>query len=239
MGMSQPRIYALNEQALTIEFGGEISPAVNNRVMALHHALQQDPFEGFVESVPAYTTLTVYYDLWQISTNKARGTQSAGRYVAGLLTGKLSAMEQKPPAELPVLHVPVCYDLSMAPDLPWVAEYCRLSIPEVIALHSREIYRVYMIGFIPGFPYLGMLPPALEVPRKLRPALSVPAGSVALAGRQTGIYPFAIPGGWQVIGRTPLSLFNIDHDPCCSLEVGQPVKFESISLEEFNHRSTI
>jgi inhibitor of KinA len=239
MGMNQLRIYALNEQALTIEFGGEISPAVNNQVLSLHHALLQDPFEGFVESVPAYTTLTVYYDLWQINTKKALGTQSASRYVAGLITGKLSALKQKPTVDSPVLEVPVCYDLSMAPDLPWVAEYCRLSIPEIIALHSRGIYRVYMIGFIPGFPYLGMLPPALEVPRKLRPALTVPAGSVALAGRQTGIYPFNIPGGWQVIGRTTLSLFDVNREPCCSLEVGQLIKFEPISMEEYNHRSNL
>jgi inhibitor of KinA len=138
---------------------------------------------------------------------------------------------------MPVLELPVCYDLSMAPDLPWVAEYCRLSIPEVIALHTRGIYRVYMIGFIPGFPYMGMLPPALEVPRKLRPALSVAAGSVALAGRQTGIYPFSIPGGWQIIGRTTYRLFDVNREPCCTLEVGQQIKFVPITLEQFKQQS--
>jgi inhibitor of KinA len=140
---------------------------------------------------------------------------------------------------MPVLELPVCYDLSMAPDLPWVAEYCRLSIPEIIDLHSREIYRVYMIGFIPGFPYLGMLPPALEVPRKLRPALSVAAGSVALAGRQTGIYPFSIPGGWQVIGRTNYPLFDVNMEPCCSLELGQQIRFVPVSLAEFKQQSLL
>jgi inhibitor of KinA len=233
------RIYPLNEQALTIEFGSEINPVVNNQVMALHHALQKGSFKGFIESVPAYTTLTVYYDLWLVSKTCGPGYQSASQYVSGLLQEKIRMLPLSPSAELPVLEVPVCYDLSMAPDLPWVAEYCRLSIPEVIKLHTSEIYRVYMIGFIPGFPYMGMLPPALEVPRKLRPALSVPAGSVALAGRQTGIYPFSIPGGWQVIGRTTLKLFDVGRDPCCALEAGQPIKFVPVSLEEFKHRSNL
>jgi inhibitor of KinA len=237
--MNATRIYPLNEQALTIEFGSEINPLVNNQVMALHHALKEESFNGFIESVPAYTTLTVYYDLWLVSKTSGPGFQSTSQFVSSILTEKIRMLALSPLAELPVLEVPVCYDLSMAPDLPWVAEYCRLSIPEVISLHTNEIYRVYIIGFIPGFPYMGMLPHALEVPRKLRPALSVPAGSVALAGRQTGIYPFSIPGGWQVIGRTTLRLFDVNRDPCCALEVGQQIKFVPVSLEEFKHQSNL
>jgi inhibitor of KinA len=231
------RIYELNELSLTIEFGQEINPDVNDRVMALHHALQQDPFPGFVESVPAYTTLTVYYDLLLISIEKGFGSSSVRQFVSDKISEKLSLPAFTKLQALPVLDIPVCYDLSVAPDLPWVAEYCRLTIPEIIDLHSRETYRVYMIGFIPGFPYLGMLPPALEVPRKIRPALSVAAGSVALAGRQTGIYPFSIPGGWQVIGRTPYGLFDVNRDPCCSLEAGQKIRFVPITLEEFKERA--
>lgn len=235
--MNAFRIYPLNEKALTIEFGSEINPVLNNQVMALHHALQKESFTGFIESVPAYTTLTVYYDLWLVNKTRCSGFHTASQYVENLIREKLSILSLSASPELPVLEIPVCYDLSMAPDLPWVAEYCRLTIPEVISLHTNEIYRVYMIGFIPGFPYMGMLPPALEVPRKLRPALSVPAGSVSLAGRQTGIYPFTIPGGWQVIGRTTLKLFDVNRDPCCALEVGQPIKFVPVSLEEFKHQS--
>jgi inhibitor of KinA len=233
------RIYALNEQSLTIEFGEEISPAVNNQVMALHYALQDQHFLGFIESVPAYTTLTVYYDLFRITKDKGVGATSARKYVSDKITEKLSLLSTAASSALPVLEIPVCYDLSMAPDLPWVAEYCRLTIPEIIDLHSREIYRVYMIGFIPGFPYLGMLPPELEVPRKIRPALSVAAGSVALAGKQTGIYPFNIPGGWQVIGRTPYGLFDVNRNPCCSLAVGQQIKFVPITLKDFKEQSTL
>jgi inhibitor of KinA len=216
--MIAQQIYSLTEQSLTIEFGREISPEINNRVMALHHALKNEPFDGFVESVPAYATLTVYFDLVKIKSSKEIASDSARQFVSDIIVRMLENLKTQSPPVLPVLQVPVCYDLSLAPDLPWVAEYCRLSIPEIIERHCREIYRVYMIGFIPGFPYLGLLPPALEVPRKLRPALSVTAGSVALAGRQTGIYPFTIPGGWQVIGRTPLSLFDISLDPCCSTQ---------------------
>jgi inhibitor of KinA len=235
--MNGYRIYSLNEQSLTVEFGQEIFPAVNDQVMALHHALQQKPFPGYIESVPAYTTLTVYYDLLMISGFNKRSNQSPSQQVSTLLTERIMLMEPVKQRATPVLELPVCYDLSMAPDLPWVAAYCRLSIPEVIALHTRGIYRVYMIGFIPGFPYMGMLPPALEVPRKLRPALSVAAGSVALAGRQTGIYPFSIPGGWQIIGRTNYALFDVNREPCCTLEVGQQIRFVPISLEEFKQQS--
>lgn len=231
------RIYPLNEHALTIEFGQEISPAINDQVMALHHDLQKQPFPGYIESVPAYTTLTVYFDLLKISGFIKKSNQPVSGHVSNLLSERILLMDPIKQRALPVLELPVCYDLSLAPDLPWVAEYCRLSIPEIIALHTSEIYRVYMIGFIPGFPYLGMLPPALEVPRKLRPALSVPAGSVALAGRQTGIYPFSIPGGWQIIGRTPFRLFDVNREPCCALEMGQQIKFVPISLEEFKHQS--
>jgi len=231
------RIYALNEQSLTIEFGQEISPAVNFQVMALYHDLQKQPFPGYLESVPAYTTLTVYYDLFHISGIKTKSVQSVSQYVSELISERILLIKPIAHRVLPVLELPVCYDLLLAPDLPWVAEYCRLSIPEIIGLHSRKVYRVYMIGFIPGFPYMGMLPPALEVPRKLRPALSVAAGSVALAGRQTGIYPFTIPGGWQVIGRTPVDLFDVNREPFCSLEVGQKIKFVPITMEEFKQQS--
>ena len=230
------RIYPLNEQSLTIEFGQEINPAVNDLVMALHHALRKEPFRGFMESVPAYTTLTVYYDLFLITKEKGSRSASVRQFVVDQISEKLTLLATAAPSELPVLEIPVCYDLSLAPDLPWVAEYCRLSIPEIIERHSREIYRVYMIGFIPGFPYMGMLPPELEVPRKLRPALSVTAGSVALAGRQTGIYPFTIPGGWQVIGRTPIRLFDINQDPCCALSVGQPIQFVPIPLNVYHQK---
>jgi inhibitor of KinA len=164
------------------------------------------------------------------------GSLSARQFVTGIINDKLSALSDPGELNLPLLQIPVCYDLSLAPDLPWVAAYCRLTIPEVIELHGSRTYRVYMIGFIPGFPYLGMLPPALDVPRKLRPALSVPAGSVALAGRQTGIYPFTIPGGWQVIGRTPFMLFDVHQMPCCSLTVGMQIKFIPISLEEYKNQ---
>ena len=205
--------------------------------MALHHALQKQPFPGYIESVPAYTTLTVYYDLLKISGVTKKSNQPLSQLVSTLLSERIKLMEPLKQRAMPVLELPVCYDLSMAPDLPWVAEYCRLSIPEIITLHTREIYRVYMIGFIPGFPYMGMLPPALEVPRKLRPALSVAAGSVALAGRQTGIYPFSIPGGWQIIGRTTYRLFDVNREPCCTLEVGQQIRFVPITLEQFKLQS--
>jgi KipI family sensor histidine kinase inhibitor len=109
-----------------------------------------------------------------------------------------------------------------------------MSIEEIIQLHIEKIYRVYMIGFIPGFPYMGILPPKLEVPRKHNPSLKIPAGSIGIAGKQTGIYPTEIPGGWQIIGRTPLTLFNKLNEPACLLKAGDNVRFIPISKKEFD-----
>jgi inhibitor of KinA len=121
----------------------------------------------------------------------------------------------------------------VAEDLEWTAFHTGLEPDDIVALHTGTEYTVYMLGFVPGFPYLGILPEALDVPRKSRPAEAVPAGSVALAGRQTGIYPFTTPGGWQVIGRTPVKLFDTARDQVCLLKPGDRVRFEPITLHEF------
>jgi inhibitor of KinA len=135
------------------------------------------------------------------------------------------------------ISIPVCYDPSLGTDLPWVSSHLNLSLEEIISLHTSISYRVHMIGFIPGFPYMGTLPEQLEVPRKQTPSLKIPMGSVAIAGKQTGIYPAEVPGGWQVIGRTPLKMFDPSKSPCSFLNVGDIVEFKPITLETFNQYS--
>ncbi len=233
------RIYPLGEMALIVDFGAFISPDLNDRVLDLHHALNAHPFEGLVESVPAYSTLTVYYDLDALRSHAGIRNGTVSQWVEDILHMRIEASGFQTGKDFREVSLPVCYDLSLGYDLPQVSIHARMSIREVIKLHTSFKYRVYMIGFVPGFPYMGLLPPELDVPRKSTPSISVPAGSVALAGRQTGIYPSNIPGGWQVIGRSPVKLFDIDRDPCCLLQPGMQVQFHEISLSEFENLRSI
>ena len=224
-----PRIYNIHDRAITIEFSAAISEATNLQVIALQHAIESNPFKGFIECVPAYGSLTVYFSE-QVSTAAVRSWLSD-------LNAQIS--DTIDPSSTPgrKISIPVCYDPSLGVDLPWVSSHLNLSLEEIISLHTSVAYRVYMIGFIPGFPYMGTLPERLEVPRKHTPSLKTPMGSVAIAGKQTGIYPAEVPGGWQVIGRTPLKMFNPTKSPCSFLNAGDIVEFKPITLETFNQYS--
>jgi inhibitor of KinA len=215
-----------------MEFGAAIDPVISRHVTDLCMGFQRDPFPGFLEAVPAYASLTVYFD--PLTTRRAFPGKMAADAVAGIMRQRSARMHGIQVEEDPVIHViPVCYDPSFGTDLAWVADYCGLSAEAVIDRHCSPLYRVYMIGFVPGFPYMGITDAAIEVPRKAQPAASVPKGSVALAGRQTGIYPADIPGGWQVIGRTPLALFDPTADPCSLFRAGMTVRFTPVSLEAY------
>ena len=218
------RIYNIHDQATTIEFAAEISDATNMQVIAMQHAIESNPIKGFVEAVPAYGSLTVYFND-QVSAETVRSWLSD---LSAQVSNTSLATEGKQ------ISIPVCYDPSFGTDLPWVAEHLNLSMEAMIALHTSIAYRVYMIGFTPGFPYMGTLPTALEVPRKQTPSMKIPAGSVAIAGKQTGIYPAEVPGGWQVIGRTPFRMFDPSTTPCSFLNAGDIVQFKPITLEAFN-----
>jgi len=195
----------------------------------LQHAIESNPFKGLIDCVPAYGSLTVYFSE-QVSASEVR-----------LLLSELGAQvsETTNPSSTPgrKISIPVCYDPSLGVDLPWVSSHLNLSLEEIISLHTSFSYRVYMIGFIPGFPYMGTLPEQLEVPRKQTPSLKIPMGSVAIAGKQTGIYPAEVPGGWQVIGRTPLKMFDPSKSPCSFLNAGDLVQFNPITLDAFNQFS--
>jgi inhibitor of KinA len=225
-------IYPLGDRAVTVEWGRAPDPLVHARLISLHTHLCRHPFPGYVESVPAYVSLTIIYDpLDPILFARACG-ESVSEQVRREVLESLSVMESVPADRMPVT-IPVCYDRHFGPDLSEVANMCGLSVDEVIDIHVSGVYRVYMIGFVPGFPYLGMMDPRLDVSRKSSPRMQVAPGSVAMAGRQTGIYPLTVPGGWQIIGRTPIRVF----DPCESnpflLKPGMDVRFERIDRALF------
>ena len=226
--MLESRILPLSEQALVVEFGPGWGPGLNDRAVDLHLRLLAHPFPGFMESVPAYSSLTVFFDAVKILSLTPQGP--AMEYVTEQLRSRMKGFIEGRAGTGETVSVPVCYDESVAPDLAWVCRHKGIGKDELIDIHTSMTYRVYMNGFVPGFPYMGILPEALEVPRKSSPSLRVPPGSVAIAGRQTGIYPFETPGGWQVIGRTPWKLFDKSHDPCCLLRPGMKVRFHAVEL---------
>jgi inhibitor of KinA len=177
--------------------------------------------------VPAYSSLTVYFQE-QIPSQEVKS------YVIQLLEKNTELFSSSTDNTSSTTHIiPVCYDPSYGLDIVAIAEEKHLSIDEIIALHTSQTFRVYMIGFVPGFAYMGTLPVSLETKRKNEPRLEVPKGSVGIAGLQTGIYPSTIPGGWNILGRTPINLFDKTKEPCSFLQAGDLVQFQSITKEAF------
>ncbi len=222
----------LGDSALLIQFGDAIDESVNAAVHAAALALEQHPFEGFVECVPSFTTLTVYYDLMHLKAWPAN--QTAFECVRAMVTDRLRNCEKASANPAQVVEIPVCYGGEHGPDLTYVAEKNGLSEGEVIRIHAEQEYLVYALGFAPGFPYLGGVPERIAAPRKVTPRLHIPAGSVGIAGTQTGIYPLNTPGGWQIIGRTPLALFRPEQELPVLLRSGQRIRFKAISAEEYD-----
>lgn len=220
----------VGDAAVELQFGNKISKKILNRIRAVAHVLEQQPFPGLLEFVPAYTTLTVYYDPWVLSQH---GKLDAYEELMLKLEALLEQVQEQRSERARVVELPVVYGGDYGPDLALVAEHTGLSINEVIRLHSSVDYLVHMIGFAPGFPYLGGMDARLETPRKATPRTSIPAGSVGIAGAQTGVYPISTPGGWQLIGQTPLQLFNPNRDQPSLLQAGDIVRFVPIPESEF------
>jgi inhibitor of KinA len=229
------RVYVLSERALTVEVGEEISEDVLAWVMAVQQAVMDRDIKGVLDVVTAYTTVTVFFDPVAVYRFSQGSNDAASdiikRQVEDVLEG-LQLNEYLYQAQ-PVV-IPVCYDEAFAPDLAWVAEHHHTSVEAIVEMHTASIFTVFMIGFTPGFPYMGVLPDSLQSPRKAAPRMSVPAGSVGLAGKQTGIYPYTTPGGWQIIGRTPLALFDPKQKRPALLKAGDRIRFEAISSAAFN-----
>jgi len=218
------RYLPLGDTALVVEFGNAISLEVNNKVLALNAAIQKADIKGVEELVPTYRSLLIRYNPLKITYE-----QLAFRIkdMEQTITAKnLKAKGNK-------IIIPVVYGDEYGPDLCYVAKYHNLSEEQVIKLHSKIEYRVYMIGFVAGFPYLGEVPDEIATPRLETPRLKVSAGAVGIAEKQTGIYPCEAPGGWRIIGRTPLKLFNPQQEPPILIKPGDKVKFKPISKKEF------
>ncbi len=229
-----PQLFPLGDAAVVVQFGERISPDIHLAIQAFNAYLTQYPFVGLRECVPAFTTLTVYYDPWLVS---AQGQHSPYERVCEPLRQRLLAVPTAPVATREIIEVPVCYGGDLGPDLAAVAQHTGLTPAEVIARHTSPDYLVYMLGFVPGFPYLGGLDARLATPRRATPRPLVPAGAVGIAGAQTGIYSLPTPGGWQLIGRTPLRLFDPAADPPTLLRAGQQLRFVPIGEAEFQRLS--
>ncbi len=230
---SQPVFYPLGENALTIEFGSVIDEVVSNRVTAFNRVLNQMPFPGMYQTVAAYATLTVFFDPKTVISQKDLIGNTCFEKVRHYMQGIKVEDARDKAGDGQVITLPVCYGGEYGPDLQYIAEHHQLSPEEVIQLHSAAIYKVYMIGFIPGFAYMGGLDASLETPRKSTPRNGVLPGSVGIAGAQTGIYPLETPGGWQIIGRTPLKMFDAAREQPALLKAGDRVKFEAIDRANF------
>ena len=230
-------VYPLGDAAIVLEFGNHINRVTHNHIQAVTAYLDQYPFPGMVEYVPAFTTITVYYDPWVVSR---QGLLNPYTTVAAQLGEMLVHVKNKPEKPAPkVVEIPVCYGGKYGPDLEYVAGFHGLKPKEVIKLHTQTTYLVYMIGFAPGFPYLGGMAPEIATPRKDKPRTKVPAGSVGIAGKQTGVYPIQSPGGWQLIGQTPMVLFNPHRDRPSLLKAGDLIRFVPISEKQFEKKKEV
>lgn len=215
---------------MLLSFGNIIDITVNEKILALHQKINTTPFPGFIESVPAYTSLAVFYDTVLIRQSYSN-TSSAFDFVKDFI---INISKEKSTIsgniEKDIITIPVYYN---GEDLEYVASVHQLTIEEVINLHTGTTYHVYMTGFFPGFAYMGTVNEKIVTPRKDKPRLNVAAGSVGIAGEQTGIYPFDSPGGWQIIGTTPLKIFDkAKHNPCL-LKAGHKVQFTMIDKNDF------
>ncbi len=236
MSVSLPpyEIFPLGDTALTLDFGNIIREEVNLEIIRLFSAVNSSPLTGMTEAVPAYSSLTIFYD--PLLVPKPAGMTSF-KYMQYKLE---DLIRNRNPAEVSPgrsVLIPVCYEEKFGPDLLAMATKTSLSIEEIIQLHTDPEYRVYMMGFIPGFAYMGIVNEKIAFPRKPLPE-NVQAGSVGIAGSQTGIYPLNSPGGWQIIGRTPIKLFDPSEKDPVLLRAGDRIRFYSINSDEFKDHKT-
>lgn len=238
MQPSNYHIYSLGETAVSVEFGKAINKDSHQAVVALQKALQQQAFPWIKDYIPAYTTLTIVFDAMMV--HKLDPTTPIHSIVHQQLRQVQEQCNAANETAAIKVEIPVCYDEIFALDIRHIALQKQLSIDKVIDLHLSRTYKVYMIGFLPGFPYMGSVDEQLVMPRLASPRNNVAAGSVGIAGEQTGIYPLDSPGGWNIIGRTPLQLFNAANKNPVLLQAGDEVSFKRISMDEFQqYKSTL
>jgi inhibitor of KinA len=230
MNVSDLDIYPLGDQAITIQLGDRIEASTNVEVMQIFSYLQNHSIKGITDIIPAYSSITIVYDLNQIKLPAnfvSRFDWIKSRIIQELAT--INPIDQLGA----LIKIPVCYAIEFGLDLMDLSAHTQLPIEEIINRHTHTIYTVYMIGFLPGFPYMASVDPSIQMNRRATPRQIVAKGSVGIAGEQTGIYPLDSPGGWQLIGQTPLNLFDVSKEDPCLLSPGDSVEFYPISVEEF------
>jgi KipI family sensor histidine kinase inhibitor len=221
--MNAIEIVAAGDSSLLVRFGRAIAPELHDRVLALFHAIRRQADSRIRNLHPGYASLLIDFDPLRMTHTE----------VAARVELLLQTANEKPMVPREPIAIPACYDAEFGPDLADVAAHNGISAEEVIALHSSAIYTVYFLGFSPGFGYLGGLPKELRTPRLASPRSRVPAGSVGIAGEQTAVYPSGTAGGWRLIGRTPLVMFDATSDSPSRLQPGDRVKFTAISRSAF------
>ena len=224
-----PRIIPASDSAILVEFGDSIDYDINAQVYALQTEIEgSDIAPTVIESIPSYRSLLVEYDLNQCNFADLRDR------LDDLVKGISDVGKRNLGHDADTHQIPVAYGGEYGPDLQTVADHAGLSTDEVIEIHSSVDYRVFMLGFAPGFPYLGGMDERIACPRLKTPRTLVPAGSVGIAEYQTGVYPNPSPGGWQLIGRTPIKLFDVNADPPAAMLPGTKVNFVPITHEEYD-----
>ncbi len=218
----KPKIRIMGDRAVLVELGEGIHPKINQKVRALYTGLATLGINGIKDLVPSYRSLMVVFNPRVIALDSLKSQ----------LNETWNSLDDTKQPDPRIVEIPVVYGDQYGPDLEWIADYHNITPQEAIRIHTRPVYQVYLIGFMPGYPYLGEVPDEIVTPRRKTPRTHVPAGSVGIAQRQTGIYPVASPGGWQIIGRTPVQLFDPQAQPPCFIEMGDRVKFYAITEKE-------
>ncbi|UOR14047.1 5-oxoprolinase subunit PxpB [Halobacillus amylolyticus] len=221
----------LGDQAIVITISDEINEDAQNKVRILSHLFDQEKPDWMVEYIPAFTTVTLFYDPLQLATDDVFPYTIVKKKVESLL----STVKEGEAESVRTIEIPVCYGGEFGPDLEFVAEHNNLSTKEVIDIHSSGQYTVYMIGFAPGFPFIGGMSEKIAAPRRDSPRLAIPERTVGIAGMQTGVYPIETPGGWQLIGRTPMRLFTPEQETPSLLRAGDLITFKEITEEEYHN----